>query len=73
MKKKSKDVEKKFFSYKKLWRAYKIARGKYRTEPSKENMAIRIKYAKKILGVANGLFKKGLIEKMPIFEELKNG
>lgn len=59
--------EKGFYSYKKLWKSYKIARGKSNDLKNPD----RVKFAKKLLGVAKGLHQKGLIEKMPVFEELK--
>ena len=67
MKKKQKPKEKNFYSYKKLWIAYKIAR---RTSPDNAKDPERIRYAKKLDGVARGLFRKKLIEKLPVFDEL---
>jgi len=61
--KSQKHNQKGFNSYRKLWKSYKIAR---RLDITKD----RIKFAKKLMGVAKGLHQKGLIEKMPIFEEL---
>lgn len=65
MRKKSKPKEKNFYSYKKLWIGYKIAR-------RNNDINERIRYAKKIMGVAKGLYQKKLIEKMPVFLELQN-
>lgn len=64
---KKKNREKNFYSYKKLWKAYKIARGKS-SDPKDPD---RIKYAKKLEAVASGLYKRKLIENLPVFVELQ--
>ena len=67
MQKKQTHNQKAFHSYKKLWKSYKIARGKSKDLKDPD----RIKFSKKLTGVAKGLYEKKLIDRMPVFEELK--